>query len=118
MKRFDTFVLEIHSLRDRVKHGRLYPSGTIDLAVAAQPEADRLPLVEVLAAWKDHRDRDCRDDWMSAKWPTLLEAKTHAAYLAAEAAKTPARSEEARLFAAFVGALPAAWAGACEAKAE
>jgi hypothetical protein len=116
VKRFDTFVLEISSLHDRVKHGRLYPGGTLDLAVAAQPEADRLPLVDALATWKDHRDRDCCNDWVRATWPTLLEAKTHAAYLAAEAAKTPARSEEARLFAAFVEALPAAWAGVGKAE--
>ena len=104
-----TFVLEFAGLRDRITGNRLYPCGSLDPVIAAQPEADRLPTVDVLSAWKDYRRRAYPYDWTRATWPTLADAQTYAAYLAVKADMNPERTEEARLFAAFVEALPAAW---------
>ena len=101
-------------LRWRIEQGRPIDDGEasiMELVVAAQPEADRLPMVEVLAAWRVARDREHAFDWSRATWPTLADAQAYAAYLTAEAnPEWAAEVEEARLFAAFVEALPAAWA--------
>ena len=113
MRSSDTFVLELAGLRNRAADGRLYSDDDapdLDLIVAAQPDADRLPMVDALAAWKADRDRAYPFDWMRATWPTLADAQAYAAYLTAKADTNPERVEEARLFAAFVEALPAAWA--------
>ena len=111
MRPSDTFLLEVHRLRYRVEQGRLEDdTPCLDAAVLAQPEADRLPMVGALAAWKVERDRAYPFDWCRATWPTLADAQAYAAYLAAKADTNPERAEEARLFAAFVEALPAAWA--------
>jgi len=108
----ETFVLHLGSLRKRAEQGRLYTDedSCLDLVIGAQPEADRLPMVDVLAAWKVERDRTFPFDWCRATWPTLADAQAYAAYLTAKADTNPERGEEARLFAAFVEALPAAWA--------
>ena len=82
----------------------------MEMIVAAQPEADRLPMVDALAVWKVRRDRVFPFDWCRATWPTLADTHAYAAYLTAKADTNPERAEEARLFAAFVEALPAAWA--------
>ena len=112
MSPFDTFLLDVYGLRHRAEQGRLHDDGewVLDSAVTAQPEADRLPMVDALAAWKVCRDRVFPFDWSRAMWPTLADAQAYAAYLTAKADTNPARAEEARLFAAFVEALPAAWA--------
>jgi len=108
---FDTFLLDIYGLRHRAEQGRLYDDAPcLDVAVLSQPEADRLPMVDVLAAWKVCRDRVFPFDWCRATWPTLADAQAYAAYLTAKANTNPERAEEARLFAAFVEALPVAWA--------
>ncbi len=108
----DTFLLDVYGLRHRAEQGRLHSDGewVLDSAVTAQPEADRLPMVDVLAAWKAARDRTFPFDWCRTTWPTLADAQAYAAYLAAKADTNPERGEEARLFAAFAEALPAAWA--------
>lgn len=114
MRSSDTFVLELAGLRIRAAQGRLYSDDEapeLDLVVGALPDADRLPMVEVLAAWKVERDRAYPFDWCRATWPTLADAQAYAAHLTAEADPEWAEQvEEARLFAAFVEALPAAWA--------
>jgi hypothetical protein len=100
-------------LRWRIEQGRPIDDGEasiMELVVAAQPEADRLPMVDVLAAWRRARDHEHAFDWCRATWPTLADAQAHAAYLTTKADTNPERGEEARLFAAFVEALPAAWA--------
>lgn len=111
MKPFDTLLLDVYGLRHRVEQGRFEDdTPCLDAAVLAQPEADRLPMVGALAAWKVERDRAYPFDWCRATWPTLADAQAYAAHLTAEADMNPERGEEARLFAAFVEALPAAWA--------
>ena len=112
MRPFDTLLLDVYGLRHRVEQGRFEDdTPCLDAAVLAQPEADRLPMVEVLAAWRVARDREHAFDWCRATWPTLADAQAYAAHLTAEADPAWAEEvEEARLFAAFVEALPAAWA--------
>ena len=116
MRLSDTFVLELVGLRNRAAQGRLYSdpeAPDLDVILAAQPEADRLPMVDALAVWRAERDRAYPFDWCRATWaawPTLADAQAYAAYLSAKADTNPERGEEARLFAAFVEALPAAWA--------
>ena len=110
MKPSDTFVLEVNGLRDRVKAGRFSADGVLDRAIFAQPEADRLPMVDAVRVWQGHRNLAYLLDWCRATWPTLADAQAYAAYLTAKADTNPERAEEARLFAAFVEALPAAWA--------
>ena len=113
MRLSDTFVLELVGLRNRAAQGRLYSdpeAPDLDVILAAQPEADRLPMVDALAVWRAERDRAYPFDWCRATWPTLADAEAHAAYLTTKADTNPERGEEARLFAAFVEALPAAWA--------
>ena len=113
MSPFDTFVLEFTGLRRRLAQGCLREDDDapcFDLVVGALPDADRLPMVEALAAWKAERDRAYPFDWCRATWPTLADAQAYAAYLTAKADTTPDRAEEARLVAVCVEALPAAWA--------
>ena len=111
MNASDTFLLEVYRLRRRVEQGRIEDdTPCLDAAVLALPEADRLPMVDVLMTWRAKRDRAFLFDWCRATWPTLADAQAYAAYLAAKADTNPERGEEARLFAAFVEALPAAWA--------
>ena len=113
MRLSDTFVLELVGLRNRAAQGRLYSdpeAPDLDVILAAQPEADRLTMVDALAAWKAERDRTYPFDWCRATWSTLADAQAYAAYLSAKADTDPDRAEEARLFAVFVEALPAAWA--------
>lgn len=115
MKPWETFILtcRMDDLRQRAEQGRFLDSreaSTVEMVVAAQPEADRLPMVDALAAWKAERDRAYPFDWCRATWPTLADAQAYAAYLSAKADTNPDRAEEARLFAVFVEALPAAWA--------
>ena len=115
MKPWETFILtcRMDDLRQRAEQGRFLDSreaSTVEMVVAAQPEADRLPMVDALAAWKAERDRTYPFDWCRATWPTLAEAQAYAGYLTAKADTDPDRAEEARLFAVFVEALPAAWA--------
>ena len=115
MRPWETFILNyrMDDLRQRAEQGRFLDAreaSTVEMVVAAQPEADRLPMVEALAVWKAERDRAYPFDWMSATWPTLADAQAYAADLTAKADTNPDRAEEARLFAAFVEALPTAWA--------
>ena len=114
MKPSDTFVLEVNGLRDRVKAGRFSADGVLDRAILAQPEVDRLPMVDVVRVWQGHRNLVYLLDWRRATWPTLADAQAYAAYLSAKADTNPERAEDARLFAAFVEALPEAWDWACE----
>ena len=107
----DTFLLDVYGLRHRAEQGRLHDdAGYVDSVVLAQPEVDRLPMVDALAVWRKERDREHAFDGCRATWPTLVDAQAYAAYLTAKADTNPERGEEARLFAAFVEALPAVWA--------
>ena len=111
MSPFDTFLFDVHSLRRHVEGGRLHDdTPCLAVAVLALPEAHRLPAVDALMTWRTARDRVHLFDWCRATWPTLADAQAYAAYLSAKADTNPERGEEARLFAAFVEALPAAWA--------
>lgn len=115
MKPWETFILNhrMDDLRQRAEQGRFLDAreaSTVEMVVAAQPEADRLPMVEALATWKVARDRAYPFDWCRATWPTLADAQAYAAYLNAKADTNPEQSKESRLFSAFVEALPAAWA--------
>ena len=113
---WETFILlhRMDDLRWRIEQGRSIDDGEasiMEMIVAAQPEADRLPMVDALAAWRKERDREHAFDWCRATWPTLADAQAYAAHLTANAdPEWAGEMEEARLFAAFVEALPAAWA--------
>ena len=107
----DTFLLQVYNLRRFVEQGRKDDdTPCLAVAVLALPEADRSPTVDALMTWRAARDRTFLFDWCRATWPTLADAQAHAAYLTAKADTNPERADEARLFAAFVEALPAAWA--------
>lgn len=115
MSPWEIFILphRMRDIRHRAEQGCFLDareSSTVEMVVAAQPEADRLPMVDALAAWKVCRDRAFPFDWCRATWPTLADAQAYAAYLTTKSDTNLERVEEARLFAAFVEALPAAWA--------
>ena len=115
MRPSDTFLLEVYRLRYRVEQGRLEDdTPCLDAAVLSLPEADRIPTVDALISWRAARDRVFLFDWCRATWPTLADAQAYAAYLTSKADTNPERAAEARLFAAFVEALPEAWDWACE----
>jgi hypothetical protein len=76
---FDTFLLDVYGLRHRAEQGCLHDdAGDVDSVVLAQPEADRLPMVDALTTWKTARDRAYPFDWCRATWPTLADAQAYA----------------------------------------